>query len=45
VDDATGTPTNRGTQLWQKAKELIPGGSMLLSKRAEMYLPQVGPPI
>ena len=28
-----------GSELWQKAKTLIPGGSMLLSKRAEMYLP------
>ena len=27
----------------QKAKELIPGGSMLLSKRAEMYLLQGWP--
>ena len=43
MDDTTGTPTDSGTQLWQKAKELIPGGSMLLSKRAEMYLPQGWP--
>ena len=28
-----------GSDLWGKAKRLIPGGSMLLSKRAEMYLP------
>jgi glutamate-1-semialdehyde 2,1-aminomutase len=28
-----------GSDLWQKAKTLIPGGSMLLSKRAEMALP------
>ncbi len=28
-----------GSELWNKAKTLIPGGSMLLSKRAEMYLP------
>jgi len=25
--------------LWERAKQLIPGGSMLLSKRAELYLP------
>ena len=25
--------------MWQRAKRVIPGGSMLLSKRAEMYLP------
>ena len=28
-----------GVELWGKAKRLIPGGSMLLSKRSEMYLP------
>ncbi len=32
-----------GTDLWQRAKQLIPGGSMLLSKRAEMSLPQGWP--
>ena len=34
---------NSGAQLWQHAKTRIPGGSMLLSKRAEMYLPQEWP--
>jgi glutamate-1-semialdehyde 2,1-aminomutase len=28
-----------GSELWDRAKTLIPGGSMLLSKRAEMFLP------
>ena len=28
-----------GTELWKHAKERIPGGSMLLSKRAELMLP------
>jgi glutamate-1-semialdehyde 2,1-aminomutase len=32
-----------GSDLWKRAKELIPGGSMLLSKRAEMYLPEGWP--
>jgi len=32
-----------GTELWGKAKHLIPGGSMLLSKRSEMYLPEGWP--
>jgi glutamate-1-semialdehyde 2,1-aminomutase len=32
-----------GSDLWRKAKTLIPGGSMLLSKRAEMYLPEGWP--
>jgi len=35
--------TNSGTELWARAKKLIPGGSMLLSKRSEMYLPQGWP--
>jgi len=30
---------NSGQLLWDKAKKLIPGGNMLLSKRAEMFLP------
>lgn len=29
----------KGIALWNKAKRLIPGGSQLLSKRAEMFLP------
>ena len=29
----------RGEKLWDRAKTLIPGGNMLLSKRAEMFLP------
>jgi len=32
-----------GPELWQRAKGLIPGGSMLLSKRGEMYLPEGWP--
>lgn len=31
--------TTKGNALWQQARQRIPGGSMLLSKRAEMYLP------
>ena len=30
---------NKGCLLWNKAKKLIPGGNMLLSKRAELFLP------
>ncbi len=37
-----GTVSN-GSELWQQAKELIPGGSLLLSKRSEMYLPDGWP--
>ena len=34
---------NKGQNLYQKAKTLIPGGSMLLSKRPEMHLPDLWP--
>ena len=32
-----------GQELWRRAKQLIPGGNMLLSKRAEMFLPEQWP--
>ena len=32
-----------GQKLWKRAKEVIPGGNMLLSKRAEMFLPDQWP--
>jgi glutamate-1-semialdehyde 2,1-aminomutase len=32
-----------GQDLWQRAKQIIPGGNMLLSKRAEMFLPDQWP--
>jgi glutamate-1-semialdehyde 2,1-aminomutase len=32
-----------GQDLWQRAKQIIPGGNMLLSKRAEMFLPDHWP--
>ena len=35
--------TNSGQALWQRAKKIIPGGNMLLSKRAEMFLPENWP--
>jgi glutamate-1-semialdehyde 2,1-aminomutase len=35
--------TGKGQALWQRAKQLIPGGNMLLSKRAEMFLPEHWP--
>ena len=34
---------NSGPKLWQRAKKIIPGGNMLLSKRAEMFLPEQWP--
>lgn len=33
----------KGQKLWKKAKTLIPGGNQLLSKRAEMFLPDQWP--
>ena len=35
--------TNTGIKLWNRAKEIIPGGSQLLSKRSEMFLPEQWP--
>lgn len=34
---------SRGTRLWNQAKQIIPGGNQLLSKRAEMFLPEQWP--
>lgn len=33
----------KGQELYKKAKRLIPGGTMLLSKRPEMFLPDQWP--
>jgi glutamate-1-semialdehyde aminotransferase len=37
------TKSGSGQRLWKKAKTLIPGGNQLLSKRAEMFLPDYWP--
>ncbi len=34
---------NKGQNLYKKAKKVIPGGTMLLSKRPEMFLPEQWP--
>ncbi|MFH1261640.1 MAG: aminotransferase class III-fold pyridoxal phosphate-dependent enzyme [Candidatus Micrarchaeota archaeon] len=34
---------NKGQDLWKRAKQILPGGSQLLSKRSEMYLPEQWP--
>ena len=34
---------NKGQELWNKAKKIIPGGNMLLSKRPELFLPNKWP--
>jgi len=33
----------KGQKLWKKAKKIIPGGNMLLSKRSELFLPDMWP--
>lgn len=35
--------TNKGLELWNKAKKIIPGGSQLLSKCSEQFLPEQWP--
>ena len=35
--------SNTGQKLWQKATQIIPGGNMLLSKRPDLWLPDVWP--
>ncbi len=35
--------STKGVVLWKKAKKIIPGGSQLLSKRSEMFLPEFWP--
>ena len=34
---------NTGQKLWEKAKTIIPGGNQLLSKRSELFLPDLWP--
>lgn len=38
-----GSAVGSGQKLWIRAKQIIPGGNMLLSKRAEMFLPDQWP--
>lgn len=38
-----GAKMGAGQKLWKRAKLIIPGGNMLLSKRAEMFLPDQWP--
>ena len=38
-----GSSMGTGQKLWKRAKTVIPGGNMLLSKRAEMFLPEQWP--
>ena len=38
-----GSTISSGQKLWRRAKRVIPGGNMLLSKRAEMFAPNQWP--
>ena len=38
-----GAIMGQGQKLWKRAKQVIPGGNMLLSKRSEMFLPDQWP--
>ena len=38
-----GATMGTGQKLWKRAKKVIPGGNMLLSKRSEMHLPEYWP--
>jgi len=38
-----GSIMGTGQKLWKRAKQVIPGGNMLLSKRTEMFLPNQWP--
>lgn len=38
-----GSDLGTGQKLWKRAKAVIPGGNMLLSKRSEMFLPEQWP--
>ena len=38
-----GAKLGTGQKLWKRAKQIIPGGNMLLSKRPEMFLPDQWP--
>ena len=38
-----GASMDNGQKLWKRAKSVIPGGNMLLSKRPEMFLPTKWP--
>jgi glutamate-1-semialdehyde aminotransferase len=35
--------TGKGQELWNRAKQIIPGGTQLLSKRSELFLPDRWP--
>lgn len=43
IERDEGSKMGRGQKLYKRAKDVIPGGTMLLSKRPEMFLPDFWP--
>ena len=43
IKNNEGAAMNTGQKLYKRAKKVIPGGNMLLSKRPEMFLPEKWP--
>ena len=43
MSDLNALKNSKGTKLYRKAKKLIPGGTQLLSKRPEMFAPDIWP--
>jgi glutamate-1-semialdehyde 2,1-aminomutase len=43
IDNMVQKTHNSGQELWKKAKKIIPGGTQLLSKRSELFLPDYWP--
>ena len=43
IERNIGSKISTGQKLWSRAKYVIPGGNMLLSKRPEMFLPNLWP--
>ncbi|RED18293.1 aminotransferase class III-fold pyridoxal phosphate-dependent enzyme [Pontivivens insulae] len=43
IERNEGSNMGSGQKLWQRARQIIPGGNMLLSKRGEMTLPELWP--
>ena len=43
IGNLTHLNLHKGSKLWLEAQRIIPGGNMLLSKRPEMFLPEIWP--
>ena len=43
IERNQGSVMGKGQKLYKRAKRIIPGGTMLLSKRPEMFLPNIWP--